>query len=171
LLELWEGVPAYDVTKDVGSRSFQLRAMLLWTIHDFPGYGTVEGFSHQGYAACPWCGVDLGAEHSVELGKQTYAGTRRWLPEDHPYRSAAMKDHFDGQMETGPKPREVTVEEQIEHARNCEAWRAAGHKDGGTGDPSKLHGVKRLSSLHRLPYWQVSETALGTPSGMNVTYR
>lgn len=82
-----------------------------------------------------------------------------------------MKDHFDGQMETGPKPREVTVEEQIEHARNCEAWRAAGHKDGGTGDPSKLHGVKRLSSLHRLPYWQVSETALGTPSGMNVTYR
>ena len=46
LLELWVGIPAYDVTKDVGCRSFQLRAMLLWTIHDFPGYGTVGGFAH-----------------------------------------------------------------------------------------------------------------------------
>ena len=85
LLELWIGVPAHDVSKDAGNRDFTLCAMLLWTIHDFPGYGTVGGFSHQGYVACPWCGVDLGAEHSTKLGKQTYAGTRHWLPEGHPY--------------------------------------------------------------------------------------
>ena len=86
LLELWFGVPAYDVMKEAGSRSFQLRAMLLWTIHDFPGYGIVGGFSHQGYAACPWCSVHLDAEHSIKLGKCTYGGTRWWLLEDHPYR-------------------------------------------------------------------------------------
>jgi hypothetical protein len=33
LLELWEGVLAYDVLKDMGSREFRLRGMLLWTIH------------------------------------------------------------------------------------------------------------------------------------------
>jgi hypothetical protein len=62
-------IPAYDIMKDVGSRSFTLRGMLLWTIHDFLGYGTVGGFSHQGNAACPCCRSELGAEHSVELGK------------------------------------------------------------------------------------------------------
>jgi hypothetical protein len=41
----------------------------------------------------------LGAEHSLELGKQTYGGTRRWLPENHIYRSTEMKEHFDGKIE------------------------------------------------------------------------
>lgn len=156
LLELWAGVPAHDVTKDAGEKAFQLRAMLLWTIHDFPGYGTVGGFCHQGYAACPWCGEHLGAEHSIELSKQTYGGTRRWLPEDHPYRSEGMKDHFDGLMENRSKPRAVTVEEQMQHALQCEAWKAAGNREGAAGDPSKIFGLKRLSILFRLPYWRVS---------------
>jgi hypothetical protein len=69
LLELWTSVAAYDVTKLVGFRAFMLRVVLLWTIHDFLGYGTVGGFSHQGYAGCLWCGPELGAEHFVELGK------------------------------------------------------------------------------------------------------
>lgn len=130
--------------------------MLLWTIHDFPGYGTVGGFSHQGFAACPWCGQDLGAEHSVELCKVTYGGTRRWLPMEHPYRSAEMKDHFNGALETRPKPRVITAEDQLAHAAEFAAWKEAGHREGAAGDPSKLHGVKRASSLNRLPYWKVS---------------
>ena len=69
LLQLWEGVEAYDVIKEIGDRAFRLRAMLLWTIHDFPGYGIVGGFAHQGFAACPSCGYNLGAKHSIELGK------------------------------------------------------------------------------------------------------
>jgi hypothetical protein len=43
-----------DVLKDMGSREFRLRGMLLWTIHDYPGYGTVGGFAHQGYVGCPY---------------------------------------------------------------------------------------------------------------------
>ena len=60
LLQLWEGIPAYDIRAEVGERDFTLRGMLLWTIYDFPGYGTVGGFSHQGFAACPWCGCKFG---------------------------------------------------------------------------------------------------------------
>ena len=116
LLQLWAGVPAHDVTQSAGNQAFHLRAMLLWTIHDFPGYGTVGGFSHQGYAACPWCGIELGAEHSMELGKCTYGGIRRWLPNDHPFKSQEMQDHFNGAQKTRAKPRAVTVEEQLAHA-------------------------------------------------------
>jgi hypothetical protein len=90
LLQLWRGILAYDKSKDVGARSFTLTAMLLWTIHDFPGYGTMGGFSHQGYAGCLWCGSALGAEHSMELRKQTYGRTRWWLPTQHAYRGAEM---------------------------------------------------------------------------------
>jgi hypothetical protein len=78
-LQLWEGVLEYDVLKDIGSREFTLQVVLMWTIHDFPGYGTVGGFVYQGYAGCPYYGPELGAQHSMELGKQVYRGTRRWL--------------------------------------------------------------------------------------------
>jgi hypothetical protein len=99
LLQLWYGIPAYDITKEPTLQTFTLQAVLLWPIHDFPGYGTVGGFSHHGYAACLWCGPDLDAHYSLELGKQTYGGMRRWLPVHHRYKSAEMKDHFDGKVD------------------------------------------------------------------------
>jgi hypothetical protein len=71
-----------------------LHVVLLWIIYNFPGYGTIGGFSHQGYAGCSWCGPKLGAEHSVELGKHIYGGTRRWLLENQKYQSAVLKEHF-----------------------------------------------------------------------------
>lgn len=39
LEELWEGVPAYDNRKSTGGlrKDFQMKAMILWTIHDYPG--------------------------------------------------------------------------------------------------------------------------------------
>ena len=92
------------MTKDVENQAFHLRTMLLWTIHDFPGYGTVGGFSHQGYAVCPWCGMDLGTEHAAAY----------------------------------------------------ETWKANGNREGSARDPSKIHGVKRISILFRLLYWKVS---------------
>jgi hypothetical protein len=156
LLQLWRGIPAYDITKDVASRCFTLRGMLLWTIHDFPGYGTVGGFSHQGYAACPSCRSELGTEHSVELGKQTYAGTRRWLPSQHAYRGVDMQGHFNGEHEGRTKPRRIIVEEQLQHAADYKVWKASGNRDGTPRDPSKLHDCKRTSILFTLPYWKVS---------------
>jgi hypothetical protein len=155
-LQLWTRIPAYDVSKDLGCRAFNLRAMLLWTIHDFPEYATVGGFAHQGYVGCSWCGSELGAEYFVELGKQTYRGTRCWLPEHHAYRLDEMQVHFTRARKTCRKPRRVSVEEQLEYVAQYETWRAAGNRDGGTGDPSKVHGCKRTSILYTLPYWKVS---------------
>ena len=155
LVQLWKGVNAYDVLKDLGSRSFRLRAVLLWTIQDFTGYGTVASVAHQGYVACPVCGQHFKGEHSVELGKQTYTDTRRWLPHDDPWRSPSMKDHFNGCEEERGKPNVVTAEEQVHRASEYHNWLDEGNKEGGVGDPSKVHGVKRRSILHNLPYWKV----------------
>jgi hypothetical protein len=65
------GFFAYDVLKLVGFRSFTLKFVLLWIMHDFLGYGTIVGVAHQGYVACPFCGLEVRGEHSIELGKQT----------------------------------------------------------------------------------------------------
>ena len=127
-------------------------------MHDFLGYGIVGGFSLQGFVACPLCGEDLGAEHSTELCKCTFGGTRRWLPKDHPYRSEWMKDHFNGFVENQPKPHIVTMEEQRRHAKEYQAWKVARNRDGAAGDPSRVHGVKHLSILYRLPYWKVCQS-------------
>ena len=59
LQQLWNGVLAYDVLKEIGFCTFRLTAILLWTIHDFLGYGTVAGVAHQCYVACPVCGPDF----------------------------------------------------------------------------------------------------------------
>jgi hypothetical protein len=160
LLQLWNGVPAFDITKEEGLCNFTLRAMLLWTIHDFPRYGTVGGFAHQGFAACPLCGEELGGEHSTELGKQTYRGCRRWLPPNHILRREELKDHFDGRIESRGKPVRVSIEEQLKRGEEYATWKESGNREGTTGDPSKKHGVKRISILFTLPYWKVTEFQL-----------
>ncbi len=142
LQQLWIGVAAYDVLKPLGSRSFTLRASVLWTIHDFLGYGVVVGVSHQGYNACPICGLDFKGEHFVEPKKMTYICTCRWLPNGHPYRSARMKGHFNGQLETHSRRKSIIAEEQLAIAAKYQSWLRSGNKDSGVGDCSKQHGVK-----------------------------
>jgi hypothetical protein len=105
--------------------------------------------------ACTWFGEDLDTEHSTELGKQTYGGCRQWLTANHILRSDVLKAHFNGQSEDRGRPCRISVEDQVQFGKEYAAWRAAGNHDGGPGDPSKKHGVKRNSILHRLPYWKV----------------
>ncbi|RVW62174.1 hypothetical protein CK203_062575 [Vitis vinifera] len=54
LKTLWEkGVETYDAhLREV----FTLKAILLWTINDFPAYGNLAGCTVKGYYACPICG-------------------------------------------------------------------------------------------------------------------
>jgi hypothetical protein len=63
-----------------------------------------------------------------------------------------MQCHFNGEAEDWDRPGVVTVEEQMQRALGFQAWKTAGNRDGGPGDPSKQYGVKRLSILYRLPY-------------------
>lgn len=147
LQQLWKGVIAYDIMKEIGFRSFNLRAMLLWTIHDFPGYRTVAGVAHQGYVACPVCGPDFRGEHSIELGKQTYTDTRRWLPLDDPWRSSRMKDHFNGRMEERGPPTVVTGAEQTLRGVQYQAWLEEGNNDGRSFKITWSEKEKRTSRL------------------------
>ncbi|KAK3228710.1 hypothetical protein Dsin_000591 [Dipteronia sinensis] len=54
LQELWNnGVPVFDTfNKEV----FNLKAILMWKINDFPAYGNLVGCTTKGKLACPICG-------------------------------------------------------------------------------------------------------------------
>ncbi|KAG7536908.1 hypothetical protein ISN44_As13g008310 [Arabidopsis suecica] len=59
LQDLWHnGVEAYDVSLD---QNFNLKAVLLWTISDFPAYGMLSGWTTHGRLSCPICMEDTNA--------------------------------------------------------------------------------------------------------------
>ena len=82
LKELWnKGVVVYDAYEE---RYFNLKAMLLWTINDFPAYGNLAGCTTKGKTACPICGEDTCAKWLKNCMKFSYQHTRRFLPLNHP---------------------------------------------------------------------------------------
>nr|GEX31285.1 hypothetical protein [Tanacetum cinerariifolium] len=50
-----KGVETIDVAT---GQKFNMRAMVLWTINDFPARSRLSGWSGQGYRACPTCNED-----------------------------------------------------------------------------------------------------------------
>jgi hypothetical protein len=85
LEQLWKGVAGLDVLQPPGCQTFVLKAMLMCTFYDFPGYGLVSGYQHQGYKACLPCGLSTMSGWSKELGKAIFEGNRWWLQRDHLY--------------------------------------------------------------------------------------
>ena len=43
LQTLWNGICVEDISRPIGQRHFEARAILMWTMHDFPGYGECSG--------------------------------------------------------------------------------------------------------------------------------
>lgn len=86
--------------------SFRLRAILMWTINDFPAYANLSGWSTKGKFACPVCGPEFEGLHLPYSRKCCYWFNRRWLPSGHKYRKLSNK--FDDTVETRNKPRQMT---------------------------------------------------------------
>ena len=107
LKTLWEvGVEAYDAHQ---KEFFTLKAILLWTINDFPAYGNLSGCTVKGYYACPICGEETYSHWLKHGNKNSYTGHRRFLPCNHPFRK--QKKAFNGEQEFRLPPKELTGDE------------------------------------------------------------
>ena len=88
-------------TKDVATNTyFTMKAMLLWTINDFPARSSLSGWSGQGYKACPTCNKDTPSYRVTN--KVVYVGHRRFLDANDPLRKDLK---FNGKEETEAPPR------------------------------------------------------------------
>ncbi|XP_038699646.1 uncharacterized protein LOC119996939 [Tripterygium wilfordii] len=95
LKDLWEvGIQTFDASLQ---QNFQLRAMLLWTINDFPAYAMMSGWSTKGELACPCCNKNTCSYRLKHGRKHCYMGHRRSLSHEHPWRK--NRRLFDNHME------------------------------------------------------------------------
>ncbi|XP_020250999.1 uncharacterized protein LOC109828405 [Asparagus officinalis] len=111
LKRLWdEGVPTYDA---FSCESFNLRAILMWTINDFPAYGNLSGWSTKGKFACPVCGPNFEGFYLQHSRKMCYWFNKRWLRKGHKFRGKKWANKFDGQEEKRGESREMTGDEIV----------------------------------------------------------
>jgi hypothetical protein len=105
LKQLWVGVEAYDCNK---KQKFNLRAVYLWSIHDFLAYGFFFGWCVHGNLTCPICDKDTNC-FRLEFGKKIcYFNCHRcFLPPDHTFRLKNNAFRKDTIVEKGPPRRQI----------------------------------------------------------------
>ncbi|XP_056687321.1 uncharacterized protein [Spinacia oleracea] len=179
---LWTGVEAFDAFE---GKKFNLRAALLWTINDFPGYAMLSGLSTKGYNACPIC---IDSTPSDRFGnKICYCSYRKWLPSDHPYRIQGDKFCEKGKAPSRPSGTDILSEqEKVEYvngkSKAPQKKRQRGDNDNNDVQHESAFGTKR-SIFFDLVYWEhnllrhnldvmhieknVSENILGTLLSMD----
>jgi hypothetical protein len=167
LLKLWTGIPAINMSKPEGEKGFTLRAMLIWTVNDFPALGLIYGQQVSGYKGCPMCGPETCAEHATLLSKMIYLGGRRYLHADHRFRTARAA--FNNRQEWRLSPETLTGEEVLRWGTQRSEFLNNGGVENSNMDPVKLHGVKRRSILFDLPYWKVRIGMISTVISMGHT--
>nr|GFB19365.1 hypothetical protein [Tanacetum cinerariifolium] len=102
---LWDrkGVETIDVAS---GRKFNMRAMVLWTINDFPARYSLSGWSGKGYKACSTCNKDT--PFVRVLSKKAYVGHKRFLKKPHKWRSLR---EFNAQTDNRDPPKEFGRDE------------------------------------------------------------
>ncbi|GKA83440.1 putative transposase-associated domain-containing protein [Tanacetum coccineum] len=111
-----KGVETYDAFK---KENFNMRAVVLWTINDYPALGTLCGCPYSGFKGCVVCGKETHCVRLSASSKQSYAGHRRYLPYNHPFRK--QKKAFNGQQECQLAPIPLTGEQiynEVQHIEN-----------------------------------------------------
>ncbi|XP_073119934.1 uncharacterized protein [Henckelia pumila] len=147
---LWDtGVEAYDAYRQ---ETFSLRAVLLWTINDFPAYGNMSGCIVKGYHACPICGEETYSTRLKHSRKISYTGHRRFLPANHPYRR--QRKAFNGDQEFNPAPKPFSGDEVLKKVDGIHChWGKMRKKIHSTKDNVKS-SFKKKSIFFELEYWK-----------------
>nr|XP_017233126.1 PREDICTED: uncharacterized protein LOC108207178 [Daucus carota subsp. sativus] len=126
---------------------FTLKAVLLWTVNDFPAYGNLSGSVNKGYKCCPICGDDTRAKYLSHSRKMSYQGHRRYLGRHHPYRK--QKAAFDGEQEFGHAPIPLSGEEVLKQQEKLN------FRFGKEKKSNKVESVwKKKSIFFELEYWK-----------------
>ena len=100
---------------------FTLKAILLWTINDFPAYGNLSGCATKRYYACLICGEETNSQWLKHGNKNSYTGHRRFLPCNHQLRK--QNKAFNGEQEFRLPPKELTGDEIFRNVDAiCTLW-------------------------------------------------
>jgi len=112
LKELWNiGVETFDSHK---KEVFHMHAVILWTISDFPGLGTLSGWNTHTGLAYPRCNFDI-TPKKIQ-GKFCFMNHRRWLNAGHKFR--LCRSRFDGSVESRNPPLRISGTNVLQQVQN-----------------------------------------------------
>ncbi|XP_074342254.1 uncharacterized protein LOC141679736 [Apium graveolens] len=150
LTELWnEGIQTYDAFTD---QTFILRASILWTISDFPGYAMLSGWSTKGYLGCPICNYETSSMYLKYSKKMCYMNHSKFLDSDHKWRFD--KRRFNGQIEMGQPPAILSGTDIEDLLSNFQNQFGKKKKEPGRKKVKKVDSpFKKKSVFFNLPYW------------------
>ncbi|XP_052295799.1 uncharacterized protein LOC127901832 [Citrus sinensis] len=143
---LWEvGVDVYDAYRQ---QSFNLKAILLWTISDFSAYGNLAGCTVKGYKACLICGEKTRSIRLQHSKKISFMRHRRFLSRSHPYRD--MVKEFNGLPKYKIAPEPLNGEEVL---AKMDRLNVTWGKQNGKCPVSQSYWKKK-SIFFDLEYWK-----------------
>jgi hypothetical protein len=129
---------------------FNLKAIVLMTVQDYPALGYQSGQCVHGYKGCVECKEDTTCRRLTGSSKVMYMGHQRWLQEEDPWRQDTKL--FDNTVEIRPPPCNQGGKEIKKMLENWEECPKAGKLQKKV---EPLHGVwKRKSIFWELPYWE-----------------
>jgi len=149
---LWEeGVKAWDAKE---RKDFDLHAILLWTINDFPAYAMLSGWSMKGKFACPYCHTETDYLWLKHGKKHCYMGHRRFLPMDHKWRK--NKVSFNNKTEYREAPQPLTGEQVLQHYDSFDqvTFGPKSRKRKQHDEEKRWHNWRKKSIFFQLPYWK-----------------
>jgi len=128
--------------------------MCIWSVHDFPAFGLFTGCVTKGHKGCPPCGPTTKCRTSKKLKKIIYCYNHCYLPRNHPCQR--NKSAFNGETEIRNAPTQVFASNTIKWAQERKLWlKGPRNRIGGKLDPIHKNGIKCLSKMFQLPYWEV----------------
>ncbi|XP_047326651.1 uncharacterized protein LOC124930343 [Impatiens glandulifera] len=147
---LWsQGVSTYDVSR---GDTFNMGAIVLWTISDFPAYGMLSGWSTHRIDGCPIC-MKKSKSFRLKYGRKPcyFDSHRQFLPQDHPYRLDTQ--HFvKNKAEMMHPPHRLNGSEIWDEISQFEFVSENPHGyPPGFGDS---HKWTKKSIFWELPYWE-----------------
>ncbi|GJW71278.1 putative transposon, En/Spm-like protein [Tanacetum coccineum] len=149
------GVDTYDAST---KENINLHAVMLWTMNDYLALGTLCGCPYSGFKGCVVCGKDTHCVRLSASSKQSYAGHRRYLPYNHPFKR--QKKAFNGQQEFQLAPNPLTGEQIYNEIREAEVGRFKSRKrkttkdDGSSNQVNEAYWKKFNIWYRKLRYWR-----------------
>ena len=145
LKDLWvKGIETWDAKV---KKNFTLRAILLWTINDFPAYAMLSGWSTKGKFACPYCHKDTDYLWLKHGRKHCYMGHLRFLSSDHRWRR--NKVSFNNMVEMREPPVPLSGEQVLQQYESFEQVSfgkcTAGKKKKQRDEDTRWHNWRKKS--------------------------
>ena len=137
-----------DVWDEYKKEHATIKEVLIATITDLPGRGSLSGEKTKGYTGCVECLDDTDAVNLPNNSKIVYMGHRRFLPKDHPY-GRNIKD-FKGTIEKCLAPKDRDGHVILQELNKLEV--VLGKGDNAVAVPDGSVWKKKLV-FWKLPYW------------------